>query len=1101
MTRRQRIADLTALAIPDQPVLSPRGTEIVYVLRTSDVEKDENVTSLWRVGTHEGIARPLTRGRSDSAPAWEPAGDRIAFLRAQDGPPQVWLIPADGGEAEALTSLPLGAGRPLWSPDGTKIAFTAAANAPKEGTPAPIVTERLDYQYDGSGYLGEVRSHLYVADVATGDVRQVTSGDWHAGEPAWSPDSTKLAFAASTHPDRDLVLAAPVHVLDVTNSAADPEVVGLSAGYAGAVSWTADGSALLVIGYAGAPYGHLRLLRVPLGGGEPVDLAGSLDRNVMPGAPAYPGALPQLADDGASVLFCVRDRGRSHLYSVPVEGGEPRPVLTGDGRNVAGLSVVGGTAAIVLQTADSYGEIVRVDLTDHSEAVRTEHRLADVELFRSEEREFTISDGTSVHGWLLRDPKVTGPRPLLLDIHGGPHNAWTGVPDELHFYHQELVSRGWAVLLLNPRGSDGYGEAFYTGVEHAWGIADAKDFLEPIDALVAEGVADADKLALTGYSYGGYQTCYLTGLDNRFAAAVAGGVVSDLTSLVGTADESHYFTAYELGALPWDEPEKYAEMSPLHRVDQVDTPTLILHGADDLRCPVGQAQQWHAALRERGVPTKLVLYPGGSHGFIFQGPPSHRLDFNRRVVDWMQQYTVDRRPPVDAKHWQQRLSALAERHHVPGATLGILRLNPDGEDELVTAAHGVLNIETGVETTTDSVFQIGSISKVWTATVVMQLVDEGLLDLDAPITDVLPELKLADEAANKAVTMRHLLSHTSGIDGDFFTDTGRGDDCLEKYVALLGDLAQNHPIGATWSYCNAGFSVVGRVIEKLTGGTWDAAMKERLFTPLGLGHTGTLPEEALLFRAAVGHVGSPEPVKAPVWTLQRSAGPAGLITSTVDDVLAFARMHLTGGLAADGTRVLSEESAAAMTAKEVDLPDKHSLGDSWGLGWFRVGWSGHRLYGHDGNTIGQAAFLRVLPEENLAVVLLTNGGNGHDFFIETYREIFGELAGIEVPAQLTPPAEPVAVDITPHLGTYERASMRIEVYRGEQGARMRSTITGPLAELVPDPVDEYDLVPLSEDLYLVREPEARMWVPVTFYSLPTGERYLHYGVRATPKVS
>ena len=228
---------------------------------------------------------------------------------------------------------------------------------------------------------------------------------------------------------------------------------------------------------------------------------------------------------------------------------------------------------------------------------------------------------------------------------------------------------------------------------------------------------------------------------------------------------------------------------------------------------------------------------------------------------------------------------------MPGAALGILRVRPGRDDELAEVACGVLNKDTGVPVTTDSLFQIGSISKVWTATLALQLADEGLLDLDAPVAEVLPELRLADPDVTKQVTMRHLLTHTSGIDGDVFTDTGRGDDCVEKYVAQLGDAAQNHPLGATWSYCNSGFALAGRVIEKLTGGTWDAALTRRICRPLGLTHTVTLPEEALLYRTAVGHVGeeTDEISRAPVWMLPRSVGPAGLICSSTADVLAFAR--------------------------------------------------------------------------------------------------------------------------------------------------------------------------------------------------------------------
>ena len=239
--------------------------------------------------------------------------------------------------------------------------------------------------------------------------------------------------------------------------------------------------------------------------------------------------------------------------------------------------------------------------------------------------------------------------------------------------------------------------------------------------------------------------------------------------------------------------------------------------------------------------------------------------------------------PIDAAHWEARFAELVKKHGIPGAQLGILRLGSavtDAEDEVFTTATGVLHAGTGQVATTDSVFQIGSVSKVWTATVVMQLVDEGRFALDTPVVEIIPELSLRDPEVTKTVTVWHLLTHTSGIDGDVFTDTGRGDDALEKYVAQLGEAAQNHPLGATWSYCNSGFSLLGRIIEVVTGLTWDQAMKERLFAPLGLTHTTTLPEEAMVFGHAMGHLkGGDDPQVAPVWGLPRSVGPAGLITS------------------------------------------------------------------------------------------------------------------------------------------------------------------------------------------------------------------------------
>ena len=180
------------------------------------------------------------------------------------------------------------------------------------------------------------------------------------------------------------------------------------------------------------------------------------------------------------------------------------------------------------------------------------------------------------------------------------------------------------------------------------------------------------------------------------------------------------------------------------------------------------------------------------------------------------------------------------------------------DGEITATGAGALGKATGVEVTADSLFQIGSITKVWTATLVMQLADDRLLRLDAPVAEQLPGFAVADPEVTRSVTPRHLLTHTSGIDGDVFNDTGRGDDCLERYVAELSSVEQIHPLGATWSYCNSGFGVLGRLVEHLTGTTWDRALRDRLIEPLGLTHTVTLPEEVLLHRVAVGHVGDPD---------------------------------------------------------------------------------------------------------------------------------------------------------------------------------------------------------------------------------------------------
>ena len=1129
MVRHLELKDVAALQLPSDPSVTPDGRQVVYVLRTTDTSADRDRFALWSVRADgDGWGEPfaLTQGDNDTAPAVAPDGTQVAFLRGSDRS-QLHVLPLRGGEARKLTDLPGGAGAPVWSPDGNRIAFTAPVRAgrtaddanPEKDQYAPISTTRLGYKADGSGYLGTVRAHLHVLDVATGQVRQVSDGDWQAGGPAWSPDGARLAFAAAPDDDADITLRSSAFVLQV-GTGGPPRRVGSGRGTAGAVLFSADGQSLFVAGQTRVGVSQTSLLRMDLldAAADGVDVAAALDRNVMPGGPGYPGGLPQRSPDGGEVVFCVRDGGCSHVWAVPADGSAPpRAVLTGEDQMVSGLSVATGAdvAAVVVGDSTTYGEVAILPL-DGGEPVRlTAHTAASlpgVSLLRPEPRTFTVHDGTEVHGWVLRAADAPTPGPLLLDVHGGPHNAWPPAADAAHPCHQVLAARGWTVLLLNPRGSDGYGNDFWAATVEAWGLADERDLLDPIDELIEEGLVDPARLAVTGYSYGGYMTCWLTGRTDRFAAAVGGGVVADLVGQWGVSD-----VGPAMGGLEWPnpftDPEALAACSPWSRVGSVTTPTLVLQGKDDQRCPAAQAEQWFAALRSREVPTEMVLYPGSSHLFILNGRPSHRADYNRRLIDWTEQHmstttTTAKTSRLDADHWQQRLEALAARHGVVGASLAIRRLAGAGEpgatDELVEVAAGVLNKSTGDPVTPDSVFQIGSISKVWTTTLMMQLVDEGKLSLDAPIVDVLPELRLGDADVAGKVTMRHLLTHSSGIDGDVFTDTGRGDDCLEKYVAALADVAQNHPLGATFSYCNSGFVLAGRVIEVLTGKTWDTVLRERIIEPLGLEFTSTLPEEAVLHRVAVGHI-TPDPEQDPevvkTFLMPRPLGPAGLISATAADVTSFARMHLLGGVAPDGTRVLSGGSTEAMQAHELDLPDKHTLGDSWGLGWIRFDWNDERLYGHDGSTFGQNAYLKILPSQGLSVALLTNGGHTTDLYRDLYQEVFSEVAGLHMPEQLTPPdqAPTPAPETGRHVGTYERSSVTTEVFEGDDGLVLRIIPTGATAEASGATTEELTLHPVEENLFVTQPPGQESWMPVTFYQLPDGSDYVHYGARANPK--
>jgi CubicO group peptidase (beta-lactamase class C family) len=443
---------------------------------------------------------------------------------------------------------------------------------------------------------------------------------------------------------------------------------------------------------------------------------------------------------------------------------------------------------------------------------------------------------------------------------------------------------------------------------------------------------------------------------------------------------------------------------------------------------------------------------------------------------------------------QQLLDEARAARGVPGASLAVLR---DGRID--AAASGVLNLDTGVEATTDSLFQIGSITKVWTTTLVMQLVEEELVELDAPLRTYLPEFAVREEGVADRVTIRHLLTHSSGVDGDNFSDTGRGDDALERYVATCASLRQVHPVGATMSYCNTGFTLLGRVIEVVTGEVWDAAIRERLFERLKLTHTATLPEEVLRFRAAMGHI---QPagtlVTAPMWGLPRTAGPAGAICSTASEVVRFARMHLTGG-----EDVLRPESVAAMQEPQVAVPSG-GVGTSaahWGLGWELFDWGGRRVIGHDGGTIGQAAFLRVVPDTGVAIALLTNGGNFVALFRDVFAPLLAETAGVDLPAELAPPEPPLPVDAAAYLGVYEREGASIRVEPRGDGIVAIQTTTGLGSEMTPEPFELVLHRVEGDDLFVTQHPAAPgLWLPVRFPALADGSRVMHAGGRATPRV-
>jgi CubicO group peptidase (beta-lactamase class C family) len=442
----------------------------------------------------------------------------------------------------------------------------------------------------------------------------------------------------------------------------------------------------------------------------------------------------------------------------------------------------------------------------------------------------------------------------------------------------------------------------------------------------------------------------------------------------------------------------------------------------------------------------------------------------------------------------ESLPTLIEEHDVPAAAVGVL-----ADGEVVDHAAGCLSRSTGVEATTESVFQIGSITKLWTSSLVLQLVDEGKVDLDATVRTYVPDFQIADEDAAAVITVRQLLTHTSGFEGDIFTDTGPGDDCVEKYLGVLHDVPQLFPPGAMWSYNNAGFCVLGRIVELLREKPYDAALRDHLITPLGITHAAPSPYDAILFRAAVGHIEQSPGAgfhPAPVWALTRSNIPAGsMFATSAGGLLAFARMHLEDGRAADGTQVVAPGTPALMQGSQVELPYLGHLGTSWGLGFERFDQPEGALVGHDGNTIGQSAFLRMVPEAGVAVTVLTNGGRAGLLFRDIVGHVLRELAGRDLPDEPLPPANPTTIDAAPYVGDYACDMATIAITQEADGRIwLDTTPTDELSKELGLQPERWELVHYAGDTLVTRERDAGLHRLYAFLDESGSGRadYVHY---------
>ncbi len=650
------IDDLLAVPILNEPQLSPDGSRIVCTVTTVDREANAYRTHLWIVPVDGRAPWQLTTAPSrDTGPRWSPDGTRIAFLSDRGGDKQVWVIRADGGEARVLTSGKLSPSDLAWSPDGRHIAFVGKP-APETRADSDVrVISRLRYKQDGEGFWDGRWKQVLIVPADGGEARQVTQGDCDHLWPAWSPDGMHIAYTANPDPDADLTNVADVWTVPAwaSGGAAAGRRLTRSLGPAQSPAWSPDGSRIAYVGHDNACWGATNwgVWLVPAGGGDVTCLTRESDRSVghhlITDVRAHPSAGGlSWSPDGRRVFFMVADRGSTQIASVAVSGGPVRLETEGD-HALIGCSVdrSGRRCACIESTPLTPGEVVVGDLGSRPAPLRrltdmTAPALRGVALVPPERFQFESLGGWTVEGWVLRPSGAeSGARvPAVLEIHGGPHGAYGHA-----FFHefQLLCAQGYGVIYMNPRGSQGYGQAFTAATRHDWGGGDYEDLMRGLDhCLAAFPWIDPERLGVAGGSYGGFMTNWIVGHTQRFRAAVTMRSISNAYSQWGTSDLAYMKGFWEYPGEPWESPQFYLERSPITYVKQMRTPLLILHSEQDYRCPMEQAEQLFVALKKQGVPTLFVRFPNESHDLSRSGQPRHRVARLEHILAWFRTYLL-----------------------------------------------------------------------------------------------------------------------------------------------------------------------------------------------------------------------------------------------------------------------------------------------------------------------------------------------------------------------------------------------------------------------------------------------------------------------------
>jgi dipeptidyl aminopeptidase/acylaminoacyl peptidase len=658
-------ADIGRLITVADPKVSPDGRRVAFVVTRVDLTANCYRSAVW-LAAADGSSPPypLTAGEQrDGRPAWSPDGRRLAFTRQrEDGGGSLHVLPMDGpGETVTVCVRPEAIGPPAWSPDGTRLAFASRVRASRyaEGDDdrarPPRRIDRLFSRLDDVGWIiDRPRSVFVVPADGTAGPRLVAGGPYEHGDPAWSPDGRTLAVTAARSKDWDLELIDDIHLVDVDGGLRTLTNRGLSHRMP---AFGPDGTLIATLAQDNRIIpAHAQVVVLDARTGDARALTSALDRQCAP----HPGARAPLWH-GEHLLFSLEDGGDVEVWRVRADGaGSPEAVL-GGARVVTGFDAAGGTLAFVATTPTELPELYVRDAQGAERRLTSLGKAFHDAVPTARPEHFTVpspaGDG-DVDAWLVRPAETPeGERlPVLLSVHGGPMtqygNSWF---DEFQLW----TGAGYAVVYCNPHGSTGRTEAWARAIRPpeapeapgtGWGGIDAEDVLAVLDAALARDPAlDPERVGVLGGSYGGYMTSWLVGHTDRFAAACSERACNNLESEEWSSDSAGYFR-YGFGVTHLDRPDVYRRMSPMSYVRDIDTPLLILHAEDDLRCHVEQADQLFVALRMLGKPVEYWRFPAEGHEMSRSGSPRHRVQRAEIILDWFGRHLGGRRPAFSWDH-------------------------------------------------------------------------------------------------------------------------------------------------------------------------------------------------------------------------------------------------------------------------------------------------------------------------------------------------------------------------------------------------------------------------------------------------------------------